>query len=128
MDRAGKTGDAVDVRFLEEPREQIRLTVAQPQARRRRTLAERRDVHAPDDHVAASRDVLEREINADVALERYCRRDVHIAAAVLVLVRAQRIHAGAAGGDRRIAGRDDWNLLPEAQRDLRALRAAQLRL
>ena len=85
-----------------------------PSRRRRRvvTLRVPNDGHvdAGDVDVGACASCCRRQVEDDVAFERHARRHVDVDADVLVAERAQRVHAGAAGRDRRVAGRDDRNL------------------
>ena len=107
VNRARKPVQRSPFVFAEQAGQQVRFAVAQPQPRRHFAVAERRDVDAADVDVAAARVVDDGDVEQDVAFERHARRHVDVHADVLVLVRAQRIHACAAAGDRQVAGRDD---------------------
>ena len=128
MNRAGEAAERLALVLAQQAGEQVRFAVAQAQPRAHLARAERRIVRAGDVHVGAARAALDVQVDQDVAVERHARRDVDVDADRLQLERVQRVDADAARRDRRVAGRDDRNLVAEVQRQLAAFGAAQLRL
>ena len=84
MDRARESGDPDLLALLQQPRQQIRFAVAQPQPGGHFAIAERRDVHAGDDDVGLARAADHGQVEADIAFERHSRRHVDTHADVLI--------------------------------------------
>ena len=128
MDRAGKPRDGIRVPLLYQTSEQVGLAVAQAQACRQLALHECGHRHARDGLVRTERAVVQDQVEDNLAVERHARRHIDVDADILIRIRAQRVHARAAGRNRRITGRDHRNLLTEIERQLGALCAPELRL
>ena len=115
VDRAREPVQRASLVLAQQTGQQIRFTIVQAKPRRHFPVAEGRDVDAADVDVAAPRVVDDGDVEQDVALERDPRRHVDVDADVLVPVRAQRVDARAAAGDRQVAGGDDRNLIADLQ-------------
>ena len=112
MNRARKSRETtLRSSSLQQAGEQVRLAVAQPQARRRPCAARTTGSLTPRDGlVGAERAVVERQVEDDVAVERHARRHVDVHADVLVA------DTSSAGSRRRRRSQSacSWSRRPES--------------
>ena len=115
MDRAGKS---LVTLFMSRCCISPARRLDSPSRRRRRVVSVRwtKDgtVTPATGYVRADGAVVQDQVEDDLAVERDARRHVDVDADVLVGIRAQRVHARAAGRNRRVAGRHDRNPLSRA--------------